>query len=81
LLVDVKFKKRKKKAISNKFHLILLIKIFPTTPKAHSNSSENFSEEVIQYSRTFCTTSPNVMKPSPCTPPPQELSKETKNAI
>ncbi len=36
-------------------------KIFPTTPKAHSNSSEIFSynfnlifsEEIIQYSRTF----------------------------
>jgi len=25
--------------------------------------------------------SPNVMKPSPCTPPPPELSKETKNSI
>jgi hypothetical protein len=31
----------------------LLIKIFPTTPKAHSNSSEIFSEEIIQISRTF----------------------------
>jgi hypothetical protein len=39
----------------------LLIKIFPTTPKAHSNSSKivsyNFNlifrEEIIQYSRTF----------------------------
>jgi hypothetical protein len=39
----------------------LLIKIFPTTPKAHANCSEIFnydfnlifSEEIIQYSRTF----------------------------
>jgi hypothetical protein len=39
----------------------LLIKIFPTTPKAHSNSFEIFqlrfnlifNEEIIQYSRTF----------------------------
>jgi hypothetical protein len=31
----------------------LLIKIFPTTPKAHSNSSKIFSEKSIQYSRTF----------------------------
>ncbi len=35
----------------NKFHSILLIKIFPTTPKAHFIAS------------------PNVMEPSPCTPP------------
>jgi hypothetical protein len=67
---------------------ILLIKIFPTTPKAHSNSSKNFSynfnlifsEKFIQYSRT-CTTSPNVIEPSPCTPPHWELSKDTKNTI
>jgi hypothetical protein len=47
--------------LPNKFHLILRIKIFPTTPKAHSNSSKNFqlqlnwifSEEIIQYSRAF----------------------------
>jgi len=24
---------------------------------------------------------PNAMEPSPCTPPPPELSKETKNTI
>ncbi len=47
--------------LPNKFHSILLIKIFPTTPKAHSNSSQIFSydfnlifnEKIIQYSRTF----------------------------
>ncbi len=40
---------------------ILLINIFPTTPKAHSNSSKKFqlrfnlifNEKIIQYSRTF----------------------------
>jgi len=41
----------------------LLIKIFPTTPKAHSNFPEIFSEEIIQYSRTFAATSTNLMKP------------------
>jgi hypothetical protein len=29
----------------------------------------------------FYTTSPNAMKPNQCTPPPQELSKETNNTI
>jgi hypothetical protein len=29
--------------LQNKFHQILLIKIFPRTPKAHSNSSQIFS--------------------------------------
>jgi hypothetical protein len=41
-------------------HQILLIKMFPTTPKAQSNSYKKkelrfnliFSEETIQYSRT-----------------------------
>jgi hypothetical protein len=28
----------------------LLIEIFPTTPKAHSNSSKNFSHDLIQFS-------------------------------
>jgi hypothetical protein len=41
-----------------------------------------FSEEIIQYSRTFATASPNLMEPSPYTPPPhRELSKDTKNTI
>jgi hypothetical protein len=31
--------------------------------------------------KNFCTTSPNVMEPSPWTPPGQELSKDTKNTI
>jgi hypothetical protein len=29
--------------LPNKFHSIMFIKIFPTTPKAHSNSSKTFS--------------------------------------
>jgi hypothetical protein len=37
--------------------------------------------EIIQYSRNFCTASPNAMKLIPCTPPPPpELSKESKEA-
>jgi hypothetical protein len=31
--------------------------------------------------KNFYTASPNAMKPTLCTPPPQELSKETKNTI
>jgi hypothetical protein len=46
----------------------LLIKIFPTTPKAHSNSSQIFSydliklfsEEIMQYS---ITSTPQVQTP------------------
>jgi hypothetical protein len=46
----------------------LFFKIFPTTPKVHSNSSENFSYDFIQfsvkksfqYSRTFA---PQVQMP------------------
>jgi hypothetical protein len=40
-----------------------------------------FSEEIIQCSKNFCTTSPNVMELSPCSPPHRELSKDTKNTI
>ncbi len=39
-----------------------------------------FSEEIIQF-KNFCTTSANAIKPSWCTPPPWELSKEAKNVI
>jgi hypothetical protein len=31
--------------------------------------------------KNFCTTSPSVMEPSPCTHPCQELSKDTKKTI
>jgi len=68
-----------------------LIKIFPTTSKAHSNSSEIFSYNLIWFNfqwknhsifKNFCTTSPDIMmEPSrPCTTPPHpELSKDTQN--
>jgi hypothetical protein len=47
--------------LPNKVHYILLIKIFPATPKTHSQFLLNFQlrfnlifgEEIIQYSRTF----------------------------
>jgi hypothetical protein len=39
-----------------------------------------FSEEIIQYSRTFAPR-PNIMEPSPCTPPRLELSKDIKNKL
>jgi hypothetical protein len=53
-------------------------KIFPTTPKAHSNSSEIFSydliwfdlifsEEIIRYSKTFAPQVQTSWNPSPCT--------------
>jgi len=41
----------------------LLIKIFPTIPKAYSNAFEISNEEIIQYSRTFCITTPNAVEP------------------
>ncbi len=53
----------------------MFINIFSTTPKAPSNSSETFSEKIIQYSMNFCITSPNVMEPSQCTPPFQRWQK------
>ncbi len=40
-----------------------------------------FSEEIIQYSKTFAPQVQTSWNQSPCTPPPQELSKETKNTI
>ncbi len=40
-----------------------------------------FSEEIIQCSRTSTPQVQTPWKPSWCTRPPQELSKETKNAI
>jgi hypothetical protein len=47
--------------LPNKVHYILRIKIFPATPKTHSQFLPNFQlrfnlifgEEIIQYSRTF----------------------------
>ncbi len=34
-----------------------------------------FSEEIIQYTRNFCTSRPNTMKPSQCTPPRETFPK------
>jgi hypothetical protein len=47
--------------------------------KAHSNSSKILSYNLISIFKNFCTTSPNIVEPSPCTPPHRELSKDTKN--
>jgi len=40
-----------------------------------------FSEEIIQYSRTFAPQVQTWMERSPCTAPHWELSKDTKNTI
>jgi hypothetical protein len=40
-----------------------------------------FSVKNQSIFKNFCATSPKVMEPSPCTPPCQELSKDTKNTI
>jgi hypothetical protein len=65
-----------------------LIKIFPRTPNAHSNSFKIYSYDLIEFSmkksfniQNFCIASPNVLELNPCTPPHQELSKDTKNTI
>jgi hypothetical protein len=63
------------------FHQLLLLKIFPTTPKAHPNSSEifqlwfilTFSQKSIQEFKNFYTTSRKIMKPSWCTSPCQRF--------
>jgi hypothetical protein len=56
--------------LPSKFHQILLVKIFPTTPKAHSNSHEIFSYDLVLISvkksfniQELLCTSPNVMEP------------------
>jgi hypothetical protein len=87
--------------ISPTFWIQILPNFFPlnlahqdlsnNTPKASSNSSENFSYDLIQFNlqwrnhsifKNFCTASPNIiMEPSPCTRPRRELSKDTKNKI
>jgi hypothetical protein len=41
----------------------------------------NFQWKSHSIFKNFYITSPNAMKPSRCTPPPWELSKDTKNAI
>jgi hypothetical protein len=35
----------------------------------------------VSVFKNFCTASPNIMEPSPCTHPLWELSKDTKNTI
>ncbi len=40
-----------------------------------------FSEQIIQYLITFALQVHHIMDPNPCTPPCQELSKDTKNMI
>jgi hypothetical protein len=44
----------------------------------NANNGDMFSNSIF---KKFNTTSPNALKPSQCTPPPQELSKKTNNAI
>ncbi len=51
------------------------------TKLIHPSSLINFQWRNHSIFKNFFTTSPNVMKPSRRTPPPWELSKETKNAI
>ncbi len=65
-----------------------LIKIFSTTSKAHSNSSESFSYNIIYFSMKKSFDIQELLhrkskhhETKPCTPPPRELSKETKNTI
>jgi hypothetical protein len=53
----------------------------PIPPKFSATILFYFQWKVHSIFKNFCTASPNVMKPSPCTPPCQELSKETKNMI
>jgi len=53
----------------------------PNTPKTLAMISFNFQSKNQSIFNKFYTTSPNIMEPSWCTPPPLELSKEVKNAI
>jgi len=53
----------------------------PIPPKFSATILFNFQWRNHSLFKNFCTTSPNVMEPSPCTPPPGELSKATKNGI
>jgi hypothetical protein len=53
----------------------------PIPPKISAIILFNFQWRNHSLFKNFCTTSPNIMEPSLCTPPPPELSKETKNRI
>ncbi len=67
---------------------ILLIKIFPTTPKAHSNSSKIFSYDLFWFSvkksfniQELLHSKSKHHETKPMHPSPWELSKQTKYAI
>ncbi len=53
----------------------------PIPPKFSPRISFNFQWRNHSLFKNFCTTSPNIMEPSPCTPPHQELSKDNKKTI
>jgi len=54
----------------------------PIPPKFSATILFNLQWRNHSLFKNFCTTSPNVMEPSPCIPPPPpQLSKETKNGI
>ncbi len=53
----------------------------PIPPKNLATIQFNFQWKNHSIFKNFYIASPNAMKPSQCTPPPRELSKETKNAI
>jgi hypothetical protein len=66
----------------------MFLEIFPTTPNPHPNSFEIFTYDLIEFlvKKSFnilklLHPSPNIMKPSQCTSPHQELSKDIKNMI
>ncbi len=53
----------------------------PIPPKFSATIQFNFQWRNHSIFKNFCTTSPNIMEPSPCTPPRWELSKDIKNTI
>ncbi len=76
--------------LSSRFPAVALVKIFPNNTKGTFQFLQNFqvqfnfifSEEFIQYSRTFAPQVQMSWNQSPCTPAPRrELSKDTKNMI
>ncbi len=56
-------------------------RLIPILPKFSARIYFNFQWKNHSIFKNFYTTSPNTMKPTPYTPPPRELSKETKNTI
>jgi hypothetical protein len=56
----------------------ILLQNIPFSPNKNHN---NFQWKNHSIFKNFCTTSPSVIEPSPCTPPHWELSKDTKNMI